>query len=178
MRKTVSIFLLLIFFFQSVGCLLIFKLQQFQVRQHVKHHILSNLSDNELILIKLPANKRQEGTFPYHFWDSDEFSYAGKMYDVVRQENHKNTIWYYCFPDEKETNILANLDTFVNNQMAHNPTKKKQREDAQRLFSTLFPVDKPPYFILNESFSLLHIFYSFHIKTWTSLPLTPPPQFS
>jgi len=178
MRKLISILLLLVFFFQSVGCLVVFKIQQLQVRREVKHHILSKLADSELSVIKMPKNRKDKTGFLYHFIDSDEFSYAGKMYDVVREESHGNSIWYYCYPDKKETKVLAELNDFIRDRTANNPQKKKQREDYQRLLNSLFYAENQEYLNIERASYHLKSYYLFHIKTWSSSPLTHPPQFS
>jgi len=178
MRKTVSIVLLLVFFFQSVGCLVIFKLQQLQVRQDVKHHFLSNLSNNELEVIKISKNRGDKTNLLNRFTNPDEFSYAGMMYDVIRKESHGDTMWYYCYPDKKETKVLAELDNFIRDQTTNNSQKKKQREDYQRILSSLFPAGYQEYSSIIRPFTHLNSCYLFHVKTWSSSPLTHPPQFS
>jgi len=176
MRRTVSILLLLVFFFQSIGCLMLFKLQQLQVRHDVKHHILSSLPNDELILIKLPVKRDKSANQSYHFLNSDEFKYAGNMYDVVRTEKHEKETWYYCYSDKKETRVLAQLNDFVKNRMANDTQKKKQRENFQQLLNSLFPGTRQQYLFFNTFLTFLNVGYSFHLKTWDAPPLIKPPQ--
>lgn len=176
MRKTVSVILLLVFIFQSIGCLMIFKLQQLQVRHNVKHHILSTLANDELTLIKLPLNKDKSANRSYRFVNSDELRYAGNMYDIVRTETHGEETWYYCYSDKKETRVLAQLNDFVKNRMANDTQKKKQRENFQQLLNALFPVSRQQYSLVDTFLSFLDTRYSFHLKTWSAPPLIKPPQ--
>lgn len=178
MRKPISILLLLVFLFQSVGCLVIFKLQQLQVRNEVKHHLLSNLPDSELEIIKISRHEQSDSNSPFHFWESDEFSYSGKMYDVIRREDHGNTTWYYCFPDTRETHVLSQLNKFVKDQMAHDPKKQKQRDEFQRLLNSLFHAGNQQYSFVDEFRHPIQMSYSFHIKTWSCPPLTHPPKLA
>lgn len=172
MKKIISIFLLLVIFVQSVECLVIFKLQQLQIKYEVKHQILSNLPDDELVLIKLD----NEAAAGYHFWGSDEFSHAGHMYDVVRKERHGEKTWYYCYSDNKETELLANLNEYVKRRMRHDPEKRKERIGFQRLLHSMYPGMMQNYKPLSKQVASIVSNYSFHIKTWTHPPLTHPPQ--
>jgi hypothetical protein len=42
--------------------------------------------------------------------DERKCRYDGVLYDVVRQEIHGDTTWYYRLRDEDETRLFANLD--------------------------------------------------------------------
>jgi len=176
MRKTVSILLTLIFFFQSLGCLVFFKLQQLQVRYQVKTHLLSQLPDHALAVIKL-SPKEKKHVFGI-LGDADEFRYSGSMYDVIKKEQHADRTWYYCYPDKEETRIFAQLKRIVNDQMNHNPEKKHRRENIQRLLSSLFFGKHLSPQIVHPFIVLLQSLYSFPLKTWTGSPLTQPPQFA
>mgnify|MGYP006977845296 CR=1 FL=1 len=173
MRKTISILLALVFFFQSLGCLVIFKLQQLQVRYRVKHHLISELPDSELTLIKLSD---EEANPSWQFLGSDELRYSGTMYDVVRKESHGEQTWCYCYRDTAETKVVNKLNNIVDDQMNHNPKRRKQRQAFHRLLKSLFRGHHQHPKVVHPFIASIRSLYSFQVKTWTAPPLTQPPQ--
>lgn len=73
------------------------------------HEIKQDTAGAESTLIKIPVKWLEEG-HPQLVWtEEDEFRYFGEMYDILRQEVHHDTIWYYCYHDEAETALLNGL---------------------------------------------------------------------
>lgn len=151
---------------------MIFKFQQWQIRREVKHHLLSNLPESELVLIKRSAE-----TTTFRLFDSDEFRYGGDMYDVVRKEYHGNITWYYCYADTKETKILEKINDLVKDHMEHNSDNAKSRLGSQRLLLSLLHAERQQTLVFDNPIAFLESRYSFPLKTWVSIPLTGPPQF-
>jgi len=175
MRKLISI-LLLIMFLQPPGYVLIFKVQQYQIRKEMKHRIKNGVPEEELALLKIPRKLEEESNHVFQRIHEREFRYEGKMYDIVRQEQYGDTTWYYCVSDEKETVLFANLDDLVNREASQNPQRKQQSEELQRLLNTFFVVQhNRPYPVSSPGEGGL-IDYRFDIQTWINTPPVPPPK--
>lgn len=175
MRKAISILLLLLLFHPG-GYFLIFKIQQYQVRREIKQRIKAGVPEQELVLLKIPRNLEEQPSQLFQRIHSGEFRYQGKMYDIVRQQEHGDTTWYYCVSDEKETVLFANLDELVNRESNQNPQRKQQSEELQRLLNTLFIVQyNRPHLVGSPGEGEL-IDYRFVIQTWINIPPVPPPK--
>jgi hypothetical protein len=127
MKKAVVLFFISIFLFNSVGYFVVFKTAEFELKSEIKIKIKQGLPTKELVTLTIPSKELK--TIVWHD-GGKEFSYKGKMYDVVKSEQIENAITYYCIDDSKETNLFANLDEHINanvittNTGKQHPTKK------------------------------------------------------
>lgn len=104
MKNAIVIILLAIFSFNFGGSYVILQIQKHQIRQEIKREIRAGISENELVKITVTSENKKELIWK----DSKEFSFKGKMYDVVRSEElDKNTKIYHCIPDHQETQLIA-----------------------------------------------------------------------
>ena len=161
---------------QAAGCLFIFKIRQYEIRREIKQRIKAGAPDQELSLIKIPKTLEEKPHPAFRRIDEGEFRYDGNMYDVVRQEAHGDTTWYYCLSDEKETQLFANLDDLVKREMSRD-TEQKQRlvRLLDWLGSLFFDHRREVAFAFSaEEIELTH--GAFGLKTWIGTPLTPPPE--
>lgn len=166
--------LLSLIFLQSFGYLAVFDLQRYQIRKDIKHRIKNGVPEGELILFKMPTDpeKRQD----FRFVEAHEFRYKGGMYDVVRQENHGEQIWYYCVSDEMEAQLFANLETLVADEIEGNTERKKRNKRLQNLLTVWYLQHS------NQDGLALSVDgkapgnHVFGLKTWMLVPATPPPK--
>lgn len=101
MRKLISILLLLLIFISHIGYYLLYSFQQYQIKQTVKEHLLTNLPDSSLEQIVAEENN----TFR---WEEDgrEFYQDGNLYDVVRKVNNGHKTILFCINDKMEKEWL------------------------------------------------------------------------
>lgn len=177
MRILLAISLLLLLLFQTASYLLVFKIQQYQIRKEIKQQIKAGVPEEALVLLKIPLSL-ETSAHNEHFQriHDREFRYRGEMYDIVRQEQHGDTTWYYCLWDEKESELFAQLDKQVAQQMNQNPEQKKQHELLDRLLHALYLTDSK-YYLFSIFTHTVHSMacYSFMLKSWSEAPPTPPP---
>ncbi|HRH39627.1 MAG TPA: hypothetical protein PK760_14855, partial [Flavobacteriales bacterium] len=107
MRRSIGIVLLLFFAFTLVGV-------------HPLQEVLREMARAEMVR-NIAANGTEEGVTQLHFaldgdrvadplfaWEEeDEFTYDGRLYDVVRTERTGDHIVFFCIPDEREDSIVA-----------------------------------------------------------------------
>lgn len=172
----VSWFLLLILLFQPLGYLVIFKIQQYQVRREIKQRLKAGVPEHKLLLLKIPRALEEQPNSSFQRIHSREFRYQGNMYDIIRQELHHDTTWYYCILDAKETGLFANLDEMVKRETAQNSRNKPQLERLYQLLNVLFIVQRvlpqPPASKKERALANYHL----GLQTWISTPPTPPPK--
>jgi len=175
-RSFASISLVCFLLLQSAGSLVIFKLQQFYVRHEIKQKLKTGVPEDELVLLQIPKTLEEHPNESFQRIHSREFRYKGHMYDIVRSEVRGDTTWYYCIADVKETELFANLDEMIERDMNHNPERKKETQNLQRLINTLFLVDsrQPSWTLPEAAFELLP--YQFQLNTWNPIPSSPPPE--
>lgn len=106
----VFLLLSLVFMLQDSGAVLILKTRQQLHRQRMKEMIGVSLTDEGLSLVKIPQSLEEQPGALFVRTESWEFRYRGRMYDIVRQERHNDTTWYYCIYDVKETALVRRLE--------------------------------------------------------------------
>ncbi|MFA6402757.1 MAG: hypothetical protein WCX31_14230 [Salinivirgaceae bacterium] len=114
MKRAISIVLLLVFVFNTGGFIVLFKIQQVQIRKEIKRQIKENLDSQELAIIRVTTENQNQ----LHWEHAKEFQYGGIMYDVVKKVVIDNlTTVYYCITDTQETILFDKLDILVNKSM-------------------------------------------------------------
>jgi hypothetical protein len=122
LKKTLSIFLILVFGYHWAGFWLIFKYRQYQIKESKWGDIENaNHSFPELYLLKI-SNEEQKNERHFH-WEEQgkEFVYHKKWYDVVEMVMMKDTTYFYCENDIDEE-ILVN--SFKNKQESQLETER------------------------------------------------------
>ena len=144
MRKTIAIFLLLLFAFNTGGFLFVFKIQQIRIRKEVKHQIKIGVPDADLTVIVVSEEIKNE----IDWKNEGEFSFRGVMYDIVRKSSNKNgNLQLYCITDTQETLLFADLNKQVNKQME---TRKKDKNTVNNLFKLLTIIQVMPEYKYSE----------------------------
>ena len=138
MNRLLSLLLLGCLLFSSAGCVLLLKLQQYQVRQEVKQRLKAAVPAEELVLLKIARQLEQDGSPAFERIHSREFRYRGQLYDIVRQEAHEDTTWYYCLHDAQETRLFAQLEDLTDQELDRTGTRQKQRILLFKLLSSLY----------------------------------------
>lgn len=169
-----SILFLLLLMFQSTGYFLFFRVQQYQIRYEIKQQIQAGVPEAELVLLKI-SRCIQENRNEFQRIHDHEFRYQGKMYDVVRQEQHGETLWFFCLCDEKETLLFARLDEQVKKEMKNLPGNEKQRERLLQWHNTLFFAENKTLSLIGPYCTDRSTLYYFHLTNWEQPPDTPPP---
>lgn len=158
---------------QAAGHFFVFKILQQKIRQDVKQQIRAGAPEAELILFKIFKGKPRPA---FQQLEEQELRYNEKMFDIVRQENHGDTTWYYCLADDKETQLFADLDELVKRDMSCNPEQRQRLERLLTLFVLLFFCPHSEDSIADAVEEMLSNNYCFSLKSWIDMPLTPPPE--
>ena len=173
MKRIISFFLLLVFAFNLVGVAILFKVQQYSVKQEIKRQIQRGVPEAELCAIRVDAQNDAEV-----WWlEEDEFFYRGAMYDVVKKRDlGKGETVYFCINDVLEKKLYDNLDALVGK---HPPGSKHLGDIAKKLVDFLASL----YFLEKDSFTFHRTFISaanwFLTLDYASVFLSlssPPPQ--
>ena len=79
-----------------------------KIRYEVREKIAEKSHEDQAstTVLKIPLSWIEQG-HPELIWtEDDEFRYYGEMYDILSQEQRGDTIWYTCFHDKAETELM------------------------------------------------------------------------
>jgi hypothetical protein len=153
MKKIISFLLIFIFFYSIIGFYLNFELEQFRIKEEIKEKIIHNLPYNKLTLIKVSSVDKGNFTWTEY---GKEFRFNSNMFDVVRIKIQGGKTYYYCFDDEKESNLFIHLDKLVKEQTDNSRSRTTQKKQHITYFfhETLLlqcPTKKPVYYFTSTS---------------------------
>jgi hypothetical protein len=92
-----------------MGCYFVFKVNQTLIRSDIRAIISSGYHREMFILLKIdnPASNRN-----FKKMDHNEFSYCGRLYDIVNESVKGKTTFYYCVNDTQEERLIAGFENF------------------------------------------------------------------
>ena len=126
MKQSAVILLLALLLLQSGGYYIIFCADIIEAK-HEAAEIIENSVENKEQVTTL--------TFPYRdgtvlstdliFNEADEFTYQGRMYDVISSEKSNGQITFKCYTDNKETALNQNLKEKIDSEKDGPAQKQK-----------------------------------------------------
>lgn len=176
MKKAPAIFLLLLIIYQLLGYYSIHQLQIYHIKKEVKKRIKKSIPNDELIKFTFALSETNKIQWVKK---GKEFIFEKLMYDVVEAKIVADSINYLCIADFKETQLYAQLDSYVNNFLTTHPNKNKKAAQLIKKISL-------EYFVKKNGFSTLYITskkwmnYFLSCTTYVVFQRTesPPPKFS
>ncbi len=174
MKSTlISISLFLTLLMPLIALNLWFQYQKKQIRRQVKHQIIDQVDREDLVRFEF---SEEEIETKLEWKHSKEFRYQGEMYDVVERIPTENGYIFYCWWDNKETNLYKKLDRLLADYLGGNSERNQNKLSFFRILKLLYHED----FCLN--FGSIHseeqdyFTYQFHLKTYILEQDLEPPQ--
>lgn len=173
MKKIAVIFFLTIIGLNIIGFFPLFKILQYQIRQEVKIKIKKRLAEKEMYKISFSERDKidwiQAGV---------EFRYHNQMFDIVKQEKENGRMVYWCINDKEESQLFANLDTLVKQQMNNDEsTLGNVAKLLIEIFLLLYFAEKPCDLTLTtKEKEIYSYYYQFILSSGYINIITPPPK--
>lgn len=79
--------------------------------------LISQIDRNDLVLLKFSKNEINSKLKWEH---AKEFEYLGKMFDIVYTQIHSDSIFYYCWQDDAETDLNHRFIALFNSSLEKN----------------------------------------------------------
>ncbi len=138
MRHTISILLLSVFCLPLVGHWLPFALRKYQIRENTERLLRAGVSEEQLILVRIPDDWKRHLSFPLQFMNGREFKYQGVMYDVVRQARSGDTTLYWCVADYADTEWHQQWEACAGDWARKGPANRRADERLRLFLQDLY----------------------------------------
>ncbi len=135
MKKILPIALLTIFLFNVAGYFIAFKIEQYQIKESIESEIRSGINTENLTIITI---KKADIATVQWTESGKEMRYNDALYDVVRSEESKDAVSYYCLNDSKEESLFASLDDHINTHIAASSTNKNSKKQIDHVVKLYF----------------------------------------
>lgn len=145
------------------------------VRKEVKLQIISGIDKEELVLLKFSDIETNSKLKWVH---SKEFEFQGAMFDIVEVENSNDSVYYWCWSDNKETKLNQQLDKLTELAFGSNKDAKKKSQELKDFFQTLYCVEPPSYeFFRRVEYNQFDFYFLGKTERFQT-PNSPPPEIS
>jgi hypothetical protein len=171
LRKITIISFLLLLFFSQIGYYFFYMFQQYQIKESVKHELLSKLPESSLEIIDATTYKNDIE------WEEEgkEFYLHGQMYDVAFIKIIKGKTLIYCLNDSKEEELLKSLANAVNSGNEQNSSNKDGHHIIKFQLSDYIMLAQH-YITINEPVSVKYIDHTVALINSITEIFTPPPD--
>jgi hypothetical protein len=176
MKKSLSILVLGIFLFNTMGYYFVFKVNQSMIQSEIRGMIRSGLHHSKYTLVKVD---HPESNPQFKILDHNEFTYCGQLYDIVCQTVKGNTTWFYCLNDRQEERLIAGFQNVQNlDPSLGSSGKAKQAHAILYHLITLALVREPIVFKYPQPLKVEFGFTNIHPVSPLHIPFSPPPELS
>jgi len=174
LKKAVSILILSVFLYNTIGFLAILPFISLYFKSLGLQEAKNNSENKHIELIVLRKEDILSKKINYERISSSEFRLNGNLYDIVKEFEKDSNMFLYCINDKREESLLMELCKKIDDNVAN----RKQRNSTQNVFkkSITEPVS---YLTINEA-ETNRLTYSKHYVenysfVWKEV-ITPPPQ--
>lgn len=174
MKKIISISLLSVFLFNTMGYYIAFKAIQIRIENEIEQKVHQGINAYGFSILVINKNSIKNIQW---MCDDNEVKYNGEFYDIIRSDNKPDGIILYCTRDKQEDILYAALDEHINTNVidtkpAKGTSSKKIDHEVELycLQETLFLYDL---IALNKTFLTTDLSYISPFMETNS----PPPKF-
>ncbi len=148
-RRYTAFFLLICLALPPAAVYTYLKIQKKHIRKEVKKQIISGISKRELVLLSFSKEESKKRLSWKH---AKEFAYKEVMYDIVESRSTSDSVFYWCWPDHKESRLDKYLTKLAGLALNKNQQRNDQQQKLTRFLNSLF----------------FESFFSWHSCTYTS----------
>lgn len=105
------------------------------VKKEVKQNIIAGINKLELQILQF---HHQEVDQKVEWEHSKEFEFEGKMYDVVEKEIINDSIRFFCWLDEEETELNRRLKSLLTDVYQNDVPLKLKNDLVLNFYKSLF----------------------------------------
>ncbi|GAB4131912.1 MAG: hypothetical protein Fur0015_05630 [Ignavibacteriales bacterium] len=138
-EKVISISLLLILCLPFILTYSWIQFRKASIRHEFKEIIKQEISQEFLVNLTFHKNEIKS---KLRFEHPDEFEYESKMYDVVKIKYEGDSVHFYCWLDDEETEMNKNLTTLILNTFSHDAAAQGKEKKLNDFSHSLFFLEK------------------------------------
>lgn len=173
LKKLITIALLFCLVFAIPTAYVLVELERQTIHHEVKERMEKGIDKQDLVLLQFSVEDAHKVLQWKH---SKEFEYRNRMYDVVEKRIEKDSVFYWCWKDDKESKLNQKLDGLVRLGLQR---RQERRNEQPQLFDWAkkwdvhqIAVQLIPYNRVKNVYTR----YTCTLQNNHSSPPTPPPQ--
>lgn len=173
-QKIVGIVLLFSLLAPAIGTYTFLVYHKKQIRKEVKRKIIADLDKNELVVLKFTVHELK---IKLHWKHQYEFRFNGEMYDVVHRQVSGDTVIYWCWWDQDETQLGKYFRKTLAVAMGNDVQQKEKKCQLTNFYKSLFFEQSAIYKIIVAELKTHLTGYSCYYYKLSYPPPLPPPRW-
>ena len=135
--------------------------------------MIAGLDKSELVLLKFSEKEASQSLKWKH---SKEFEYRHQMFDIVETVSKGDSILYWCWSDNAETELNLKLQEFTAAAWGDNPQKKQKQDQLNQFYKSLYFTSSIDSLLATRSENSKHSCFIINCESLSIKPPSPPPQ--
>ena len=173
-RKYIGILLLFVLIAPAMITYVWLQHQKSLVKSEVKWQMIQGIDKAELVLLKFAQAETHSKLAWKH---AKEFEYNNHMYDIVDKQATADSVFYWCWPDHKETKLNRQLAELVKDVSGNNTQKKIKQVWLLSFYHSLYFQENFSWnTYLSESMDNQFIRFIEPFHSFAFSPPSPPPR--
>jgi hypothetical protein len=137
--------------YNSAGHFILLMSFKKMIRTEMKSLLKKGWEAEETETLKIPKNELLKSD--YQRIDEREFTFCGKLYDIISERASGDTLIIHCIHDVREQRVKEQVAAHISSQLSHenSPFKKQQRASQLALKNIIKEISffKKPVFVCN-----------------------------
>ncbi|MEZ4787968.1 MAG: hypothetical protein R2790_08845 [Flavobacterium haoranii] len=133
--RAISLLLFIVLLLPAVVTFSWLQHRKYVVKKEVKQTIIAGIDKKELQILKF---HHQEVNQKVEWEHSKEFEFNGKMYDIVKKEIINDSIRFFCWLDEEETELNRRLKSLLTDLYQNDVPLKLKNDLVLDFYKSLF----------------------------------------
>lgn len=134
-RQIYGIFLFFCFVVPIATTYSFLQFRKFQIKKEIQEIKEAGMNKEALVFLKFSKKDAEEELEWEH---ALEFEYNGQMYDVFESETRGDSIFYWTWKDDEETQVNEKLDELMAYALGNDPQKKEHQEHLSHFYKSLY----------------------------------------
>jgi hypothetical protein len=176
-KQLITVLMLILIISHGTVQLFILKVFQAQHKTEIIQSIYNGTFKEDLILFKFNKDEFEKGIKYIEWADEDEFIIEKEMYDVVKSEVKRDSIYLYCLHDNEESILYSTIVEIFNKLVGDETANTGNLTSMNNLFNEFYFSKANE---LNKLFLEENSFYlpvkSFDLLDGETFIDTPPPR--
>ncbi|MBN2681033.1 MAG: hypothetical protein JXR58_00870 [Bacteroidales bacterium] len=174
MKKAFAILIVFILVVPFAGTYYWLQLRKYQLKKEVRKKIIAGIPKEELVVLRFSVSETKTVLKWKH---SKEFEYKGEMYDIVDTEFLNDSVVYYVWWDNEETQLEKQLKNLANEALGKDPIAKNRLERFNSFVNTLYFCNHESMVFYTSDYVQKFQFVIIHYRGIVISPPSPPPLF-
>jgi hypothetical protein len=172
LKKLAAIALLLVFLVNTMGYFVLFRYNHFLAKREMVSRIRNGDYSADVVLLKILNPERSA-----HFKriEKKEFTWYGRLYDIVSERRDGDTALIYCLHDKKEQELLTDYTLYLRRKSDSTPADNSIIALLYNLVTQALVTD-PPNQAPGQATAVQYPVTQSSLETTYPVNTAPPPE--